>query len=116
MRWKGIIALLILAALAVAAALIFTDEWLEKQMERYGSRMVGARVEFDGIDLSILQLHLSWQALQIADPENTWKNVMETGFCEFQLAFKPLLRKKILIETMQVADFQYDTDRETDGK
>ena len=115
MRWKGIIALLILTAAAVAAALIFTDEWLETQMEKYGSRMAGALVEFDNVDFSIFQLRLSWNGLQVTNRNDTMKNLFETGFCEFQLAFKPLLQKKVLIQTMEVADVQYDTERTTDG-
>jgi len=115
MRTKGIIFLLVLAIIIVVLSLIFTDNWLEDQMEKIGSKMVGARVEFDGLDFSLFSLKLSWDKLQVANPENVWENSFESGFTGFNLAFAPLLKKKFVVENVQMSDVAFNTERTTDG-
>ncbi|MBN2016846.1 MAG: TIGR03545 family protein [Candidatus Cloacimonetes bacterium] len=115
MRVKGIIFLLVLAIIIVVISLIFTDSWLEKQMEMIGSKMVGAKVEFDGLDFSLFSLRLSWDRLRVTNPDNVWENSFESGFTEFNLAFAPLLKKKFVIENLQMSDVAFNTERTTDG-
>jgi uncharacterized protein (TIGR03545 family) len=43
------------------------------------------------------------------------KNMIETGKCNFDMEFWPLLRKKIIIEDVQMQGVRTFTDRETDG-
>ena len=116
MRWKGIITLLVLAGIVIVLGLIFTDSWLEKKLEVTGSNIVGARVEIDKFDVSLLGLHVKWDSLQVTDPQDTWKNVLTTGKCEFNMDFLPLLRKKVIIENVQTANLTSGTARTTDGK
>ncbi len=115
MRIKGIIFLLVLAVIIVVLSLLFTDNWLENQMEMIGSKMVGARVEFEGLDFSLFSLKLSWDRLQVTNPDNVWENSLESGFTEFNLAFAPLLKKKFVIENLQMSDVAFNTERATDG-
>ncbi len=116
MRKKGIIFLLVIFAIFVVLYFIFTDRWLEHQMESVGSGIVGAKVEFDGVDFSFLDLHLRWNRLQVTDPNDTWHNLFETGFTDFNLDLEPLLAKKFVIEDLTVDSLKFNTKRETDGK
>ena len=115
MRWKGIIFLIVLFAIIVALSFIFTDRWLESQLEDTASGLNGAKVEIDDLDFSIFGPVLSWERLQVTDPENTMKNMVESGFCEFKMEFLPLLSKKVIIENIQLTGLLTNTDRETDG-
>lgn len=115
-RWKGIIFLAVLAAVFVALSLIFTDRWLEGKLENAGSSIAGAKVEIDNLDLSFIKMKLRWQRLQVTDSKNTWKNIFETGMCDFDLEFWPLLSKKFIVENFQISGFRTYTDRKTDGK
>jgi len=115
MRWKGIIFLVVLFAIIVALSFIFTDRWLESQLEDTASGLNGAKVEIDDLDFSIFGPVLSWERLQVTDPENTMKNMVESGFCEFKMEFLPLLSKKVIIENIQLTGLLTNTDRETDG-
>jgi len=115
-RWKGIIFLAVLAGIFILLTILFTDAWLERQLEKLGTNAVGAKVEIDGFDFSFSGLHIRWERLQVTNPKKTMKNIMETGHCEFNMEFWPLLSKKIIIENVQVSNLQSDTDRETDGK
>lgn len=116
MRTKGIIFLLVLFGIVVAIMWFFTDRWLENQMEDIGSTIVGAKVEFDGVDFSLTKLHMKWKRLQVTNPDNTWQNLFETGIAEFDMDLLPLLSKKIIIENMQVEGLRFNTPRQTDGK
>jgi len=115
-RWKGIILLLVLIGIFVILSLIFTDRWMENKIENLGSSVAGAKVEVDNLDFSFSALKFRWDRIQVTDRKNTMKNLVETGVCEFDMEFWPLLSKKVIIENFTIADFRTNTDRQTDGK
>jgi len=114
-RWKGIIFLVVIAAIIIVLSFLLTDRWLENKLESIGSSVVGAKVEIDGLDFSIFSVQVRWQRIQVTDPKNTWKNMFETGVSDFNMEFWPLLSKKIIVENVQVTGFRTYTDRKTDG-
>lgn len=116
MRKKGIIAVLLFILLFLTAAHFLTDEWLERQIESYASELVGAKVEIDDLDLNLLQLHAGWRRLQVADPNDTWHNFIETGTAKIDLSAEPLLYGRWIIEEMRLENLRSGTKRETDGK
>lgn len=116
MRWKGVIFILIVLGAIIALSLIFTDIWLEHQLEKVGSSIVGARVEFEDVDFSFIGLHMRWDSLQVTNPKQTMKNILTTGPTEFNMELQPLLRKKVIIENVQMTHVTSGTDRSTDGK
>lgn len=116
MRWKGLAFLVVLLGIIFVLSLIFTDKWLERGLENLGSSIVVAKVEIDDLDFSFTGLHIRWDSLQIADPKDTWKNLVQTGKGEFDLVFLPLLSKKVMIQNWQLSDVQTGTERTTDGK
>ncbi|HDL19271.1 MAG TPA: TIGR03545 family protein [Bacteroidetes bacterium] len=98
------------------AAHFFTDNWLERQIETYASGIVGAKVELDDLDLNLLQLRAGWRRLQVADPNDTRRNVIETGAAKIDLSAEPLLYGRWIIEEMQLENLRSGTKRKTDGK
>ena len=115
-RWKGVIFLAVLVGIFIALSLIFTDRWLENRLEDAGSQIVGARVDIDKTDFSFTAAHLRWKRLQVTDPKHTMRNLFETGSCDLNLEFWPLLSKKIIIENFKISDIRTNTPRQTDGK
>ena len=115
MRTKGIIFLLVLFGLFLLIFFLLSDRWLERRMEFAGSALIGAKVEFDGVDFSFLNLHLKWDSLRVTNPDNTWKNIFETQKAEFDLDFLPLFSKKYIIENLQLEGLRFNTVRKTDG-
>ncbi|MFC2088239.1 TIGR03545 family protein [Calditrichota bacterium] len=115
-RWKGIIFFAVLAGFILVLSLIFTDTWLETQLENAGTLVNGAKVDIDNLDFSLFGPIINWDRLQITNPKNTMKNMIESGFCEFKVEFWPLLSKKVIIENIQLSDLRTNTDREIDGK
>lgn len=116
MRWKGIIVLAVLIGIIVALSFLLTDRWLEKSMEKAGTAIVGAKVEIDRLDFSLFGLHMRWDSLQVTNPKNTMKNILTTGRTDFDMQFGPLLKKKVIIDNIQMTNVTSGTDRTTDGK
>jgi uncharacterized protein (TIGR03545 family) len=116
LRKKGVILLSVIVIVFVVLNVFFSDRWIEKRLESFGSRVVGAKVEFSGLKFSLLRMQIQWKRLQVTDPNNTWYNLFETGSCNFHLAPEPLLSKKFIIEGFQLQDIEFNTPREEDGR
>jgi uncharacterized protein (TIGR03545 family) len=114
-RKKGVILLFILLAIVIAANILLTDRWLEKQIENAGSSAVGAKVELRNFDFSLLGMRVKWDSLEVADPNDGWKDAFATGRCEFDMRFLPLLTRKVIIDDIKVSDVRTGIKRSTDG-
>ena len=77
MRWKGIIFIAILFVIFIILSFLLTDKWLENQLEETGTALIGAQVEVDGLQFSLIDLSIKWQRLQMTNPNNTMRNMIE---------------------------------------
>ena len=116
MRKRGLIFLGVLIVVILILSLIFTDWWVENKLEKYGSAIVGAKVEFDDFHFSITGLNVRWNRLQVTDPKHTMTNLFETEKCDFNLAVAPLFSKKFNVENFEMQGLRFGTPRETNGK
>ena len=116
MRWKGIIFIVLFSAVLIALSVIFSDTWLENKIEQTASEINGAKVEIDNLDFSLFNMRMRWDKMQVANPEAPMKNIFETGKTGLDLAFMPLIRRKIVIDTVQVTALKTNTDREKSGE
>jgi len=114
-RWKGIIFIAVFIVLIVVIGVLFSDIWLENEIEKTGTFLNRAKVDIDELEFSVTDLFIKWNRLQITDPKNTMRNRIETGNCEFDLEFLPLLSKKLIIESFSITDIRTDTERTEDG-
>jgi uncharacterized protein (TIGR03545 family) len=105
----------LLIAFIFILGLLFSDTWIENRIEESATTLNGARVDIDNLELSLSGFFIKWDKLQVTDPGNTMKNRFETGACQFDLEFLPLLSKKVIIESFTVTDIRVDTDRTEDG-
>ncbi len=115
MRVKGLIFVLIVAALFIGTPFLITDEYIEEKIETRLSIANTALVEFEDFDFSLTELHLKWSRLQVTDPDNTMMNLFETGEVELDFAFWPVLWEQVIIEDVRMTGFALETERETDG-
>jgi uncharacterized protein (TIGR03545 family) len=115
MRWKGIITFVVFVAITLVISIVFIDRWIESGLEKTGQAIVGARVDIDGLDVGFSPLSIEWQRLQVTDPDRTMKNMVETGRTAFRLNVPAILRKRIVIEEITLADIRSGTDRAYDG-
>jgi uncharacterized protein (TIGR03545 family) len=115
MRKKGVIGLAVISTLVIVVSMVFLDKWVEKGMESLSARLIGAQVDFEKVDVSIVAGRIGWERLQVADPDDTWSNLFETGPCGFQIALEPLFSKKFIVKTISVHELQFSTRRQSDG-
>ncbi len=116
MRPKGVMALLALAVLMGGVLYLFSDRFVERRIEGAGAAIVGAKVEVDRLEFSLAGLAIAWARLQVANPNDTWKNWFETGRVAFDLDVLPLLARKVHVREVSVTDMRFGTRRETDGR
>jgi uncharacterized protein (TIGR03545 family) len=115
-RWKGVVFLAVLFAIFIFAAWLFTDDFLENELESLGTAVNGAKVEIDDLSVSFSELYIRWKRLQVANPRQPMKNRFETAACELDFEFWPLFSDKFIVESFKVTGIMTNTDRETDGR
>lgn len=114
-RWKGLIAFVIVTAGLLAFFTLFADMLLERSIESTGTKIVGARVELADADLSFFPSAVNLTGLQITDPDTPMKNAAEVTQINFSINLLDLLQKKIIINEMAVEGVRFNTDRKTTG-
>ncbi len=115
MRKNFVYFVLIPLLVLVAVLYFFLDGWIEAGLEYGGERVTGARVEIDGLSLSLSPLGIEFARMQVANPDNPWFNLFETRTVRLRMDAGQLLRGKYIIETAEVQDFIVGTRRSTDG-
>ena len=113
---KSVLFLVLFIFLIAVLLVVFRNPIAKYVIEKTGSAAAGAKVEVDGVYLKPLALHISWDRLQVTDRNNTMSNLFETSSCEFELAFSPLLDRKVIIDNMTISEVRVNTKRTTDGK
>lgn len=116
MRWKALIIVIPLLLLLGLGYCFFFDHILENGIEAGLEAITGAKAEVDKLHFSITTPSISIQRLQLANPQNTWRNLVETGDMQFKLAWQPLLSGKFVVEKITLNKLMLNTPRKTDGK
>jgi len=115
MRRKFVYFVLIPAAIILLVIYFFIDTWVRLGLEAGGEAAVGAKVELEGVHVSLSPIGIRWSRLQVADPHDGWKNLFETGPVRFAMDFGQLLRGKYVIHAMEIEGLILGTKRATDG-
>ena len=115
MRKKFVYFVLIPAVIVLLAVYLFIDTWVRLGLEAGGEAAVGAKVELEGVHVSLSPIGLRWSRLQVADPHDGWTNLFETGPVRFAMDFGQLLRGKYVIHAMTIEGLILGTKRTTDG-
>lgn len=116
MRWKAIYLILGISLVLGIFYYFFLDHVLEGSIERSLELVTGAKVEVDRLHLNLFDLTLTIDRIQIANPHDTWRNLIETGKIRVQLARNPLFSGKVVMEDISLAGLMLDTPRRTDGQ
>ncbi|MGE5894520.1 MAG: TIGR03545 family protein, partial [bacterium] len=114
-RWKGLIAFLIVILLFSAFWFFFVDGLIRRAVEMVGTRVVGAEVDLDKANLSLFPLGITLTRLQVTDPEKPMTNVVEVQRIAFTLDGLNLIRRKAIIDEMAVGGIQLGTPRKISG-
>ena len=115
MRKKFVYFALIPGVIVLLVLYFFLDGWIAAGLEYAGTKAVGAKVEIDGLHLTLSPVGMELRRLQVTDPSDGWTNLVETGRIRFALNAGQLLRSKFIVESMEINDAVLGTKRSTDG-
>ncbi|MDZ7400282.1 MAG: TIGR03545 family protein [candidate division KSB1 bacterium] len=115
MRKRGLIYLAVIAIIVAVIAYFTQDKFLERQLESGLEAIAGAKVEIDNFHFSLLKAECSWSRLQIANANDPWKNLVETGRASFDLETRPLFWRRFIIKEMALERVRTGTPRKTNG-
>jgi len=114
-RWKAIVPLLLLLAVMIAVWLLLLDSIVQKSIEFAGTQITGARVEIESVDVQVTAGRVVINGMQVADPNALMTNMVEADEIIADLRIAPLLRKKVIIDTLAVRGVRFGTPRTTSG-
>ena len=117
-KWLGLKGLAVglgLVILVIVVALFLIDGIIEKNVEKYGTRAVGARVDLGEADLSLFPPGITLTGLAVTNPDSPMTNAVEVATINFALDVMPLLDKKVIIDDMTLARVQFNTPRKISG-
>jgi uncharacterized protein (TIGR03545 family) len=112
-------AIYILIGLLVITGLVFAfwgNTIIARGLENTLQAITGAKVEIEGFRLNLFSMAVKMERLQIANPADTWRNIIAAQNISFKLAPGPLYEGKIVIDEIAVADLVFNEKRRTDGK
>lgn len=113
---KSAMILVAVVAIVVAALIYFTqNRYLERAIESAGEAVIGAKVEVENFDFSFFGLKCSWAHFQVANPNNPWRNLIETGKASFAIEGRPLFWGRVIIDEMILEEVRSGSKRKTDG-
>lgn len=112
-RWRAVGPLLVLLALLGVLWLLFGDLLLRQTAEDAGTDLLGTEVDIAGLHLRESQSSLEIGRLQVADPFDSLRNLIETGAIRLELDPAALLEKKLVVNRLELHGLRFGTRRET---
>lgn len=114
-RWKGLVAFIVIT-LIIAGVWHFLADWMvKKAIETAGTKAVGAKVELVGADLSLFPAGLTLDGLKVTNPDAPMTNAVEITRMGMDLELPQLIRRRVVVNLMQVDGMRFNTERQTSG-
>ena len=110
-----LVAVVSVIVVMVSAVLIFKDPLIKKGLQSAMQSMFGAKVDIAYLHLGILDSNFTIKGLEVANRNNTMKNLFEIGNLTVDFDLIELLKKRFVSDEMSVTDVRVNTDRKTDG-
>ncbi|MBU0480742.1 MAG: TIGR03545 family protein [Proteobacteria bacterium] len=114
-RWQGLGVFGGVAAFIFLFTFFFADGFIQGLVEMQGSKLVGARVNLGGADVSFFPAGLELADLQITNPDNPMRNSVEIDRITVSIDTMKLLQRKIIVNEMVVDGIRPDTARRKSG-
>ena len=115
-RWRAIGPLLLFFALLGVLWILFGDRLVEGTSEEVTTELLGTQVDISGVSLRETESRVEIGGLQVADPFNLDRNLLETGAAVLQLDPAALLEKKLVVDQLTIQNLRFGTRRATPAR
>lgn len=115
-RWEGIIPFVVMVALLTWGWILFSDKIIQQTLSEASTKALGTQVDVSGLHLSLRTVTLRMDRLEIADPFDRMRNLVDAGPIIVELERDPLLERKIIVKRMAIQNAKRGTRRTTAAK
>jgi uncharacterized protein (TIGR03545 family) len=115
-RWKAIGPLALFLLIFAILVWVFAEPVARDTTEEVGTELLGTQVDIGKLDIRANEAAVDLHLLEIADPFNVAKNLVEAE--EIQLKLNPLAlaEKKLVVESLRLGGVRFGTTRKTPAK
>lgn len=115
-RWKAVGPLLLLLLVIGLLLWLFAEPIAKDTTEEVSTELLGTQVDVGRLDIIASEASVDLGALQVADPFNLNKNLVEAEEILVKLNPEALAEKKFVIERFTLAGMRFGTTRKTPAK
>ena len=115
-RWKAIGPLALLLAIIGVLLWLFAEPVAKDTAEEVSTELLGTQVDVGKLDIIADEASVDLRALQIADPFNPNRNLVEASEIRLKLNPVALAEKKFVVENFRLSGMRFGTDRKTPAR
>ncbi|MFW6081557.1 MAG: TIGR03545 family protein [Desulfosalsimonas sp.] len=115
LRLPGLAVFAVIVAAATGVWFLVVDSVVKSVVQSAGTMAVGAKVELESADLSLLPLGLELTGLKVTNPEKPMRNAVAADTIKMRFDTSRLIRGKKIVEDMAVTGVEFDTQRKSSG-
>lgn len=115
-RWKAVAPLLLLLVLLTVLVVLFAEPVARQTTEEVSTELLGTQVDVGRLDLIPKTASVDLGALQIADPFEPRRNLVEAERIVLKLNPEALTEKKLVVERFALQGMRFGTTRKTPAR
>ena len=115
-RWKAIGPLLLFLLIIAILVWLFAEPFAKDTTEEVGTELLGTQVDIGKLDIRADEAAVDLHLLEIADPFNLAKNLVEAEEIRLKLNPLALAEKKLVVENLRLGGVRFGTTRKTPAK
>ncbi|HEX6106345.1 MAG TPA: TIGR03545 family protein [Gemmatimonadales bacterium] len=115
-RWKAIGPLLLFLLVLGVLVWLFAEPVARETTEEVSTELLGTQVDVGKLDIIADEASVNLRALQIADPFNLARNLVEADEIRLKLNPEALTEKKVVVENFSLRGMRFGTTRRTPAR
>jgi len=115
-RWKAIGPLLLFLLIIAILVWLFAEPFAKDTTEEVGTELLGTQVDIGKLDIHADEAAVDLRRLEIADPFDVAKNLVEAEEIRLKLNPLALAEKKLVVENLRLGGVKFGTTRKTPAK
>ncbi len=115
-RWKAIGPLLLFLLILAILIWLFAEPVAKDTTEEVGTELLGTQVDIGKLDIVADEAAVDLRALQIADPFDLARNLIEAEEIRVKLNPLALAEKKFVVENLRLRGLRFGTARKTPAR